>query len=244
MKRVLLLLCFLSIQTFAEEKEPLDVETLAFGREEVYPTLSYEKIIIYSLPRTGSSLVYNLFRYLFEKEEYLSLPHQPFSRQKKVMKTHDQKNVHSLKSKKTLCVVTTRDPIQSALSLYRVQKNKIQKISDWCQSQMKKQKKFQRKLKKLEKRGYHFFFISYDEIEQGIPYLLDKIEDQFHITISHADREKLIHGYSRENVAIQTQSLENFQSSFHLYERCLLIMTRSIELERVYSDSSWKAPKK
>lgn len=216
MKKLVFLFFFVLSQISAEENSSIDVETLAFQREHKYPTLGYKKIIIYSLPRTGSSLVYNLFRYLFEKEEKLSLPHQPFSNQKKVMKTHDQQNVRSLETSKTLCVVTTRDPIESALSLYRVQKEKIEGIPSWCKSQMKKHKKFGKKLKKLKKEGYSFLFISYDEIEKGIPFLLDKIEKEFAITISYNDRENLVHGYSKENVALQTQSLENFKNSFDL----------------------------
>lgn len=216
MKNLVLLFFLFFSPLFAQEKAVIDLETLAYQRKETYSSGPYEKIIIYSMPRTASSLIYNLCRYLFEEDRFLSVAHHPFSKEKKVIKTHDHKNVKSLAPKNVLSIIPTRDPVQAALSKYRVMKEKPKDIPLWCKSQIKKERKFQKKVKKLEKAGCSILFISYEEIEKGVPYLLDKLENFFMIHFLKEDRQRLIDGYCKENVAKNISELTTFNSSLSL----------------------------
>ncbi|HLB52599.1 MAG TPA: hypothetical protein VJK48_02680 [Chlamydiales bacterium] len=194
----------------------LDPENLPYSRTKMYSTGPYNKVVIYSAPRTGSSFVYNVFRYLFEEDKGLSLPHDPFHLGGKVRKTHDRKNVKALGKEGTLCIATIRNPIHASVSRYRTRKEPPQKLNDWCRSQISKQAKYLKRIEELKNEGYSVIVLKYEEIEGNFDALFSTIETQLFFTITDEDKERIRQGYSKENITKKLASLSNFQEALPL----------------------------
>lgn len=194
----------------------LDLEILPYSRTQCYSTTPYDHIIIYSAPRTGSSLVYNVFRYLFENEKDLALPHDPFQMEGKVHKTHDRKNIKKFQKKKTLCIVPIRDPIAASISKFRTLDTRPQNIQKWCRSQISKQGKYLQKIETLQNSGYHVLILKYEEIVNNFDALFNAIEKELSFSIADVDKEKIRLGYNKTNITKQLASLSSFQEALPL----------------------------
>ena len=117
-----ILFCLFS---FGTAEELLDVETLATLRTQQYPMEPYKKIVIYSAQRTGSTLAYNVFKYLFENQNSLFCSHHKSNQDCFVSKTHQPPSLKD--SNATLIVITIRNPADAIISAFRKesQKDKI-----------------------------------------------------------------------------------------------------------------------
>ena len=114
---------FLKNQSFNEYFEPkigigspiqdtFDVETLPCFRTKQYCMGPYKKIIVFSAPRTGSSLAYNIFRFLFEDESKIFSHHNDFNQNRLVLKTHKFTELARVEEKDVLYIFTIRNPLR------------------------------------------------------------------------------------------------------------------------------------
>ena len=221
--RKLFLLVFLSCFSIALFADFLNVETLPRLRTLQYQKNPYDRIVVFSAPRTGSSVVYNVFRFLFEKKKALAFAHNDFRLDRSVLKTHNILKTENLQRRpeKTLYVVTIRDPIQSCLSTYRIRTKPIDDVQALCQFLVGRLVKYFTFIEQLQKSGCAVAILRYEDFEQRpSPFLCDFIESHFHLSISETDRRLLEIGYSRENISANTRSLADFReflplSGFH-----------------------------
>jgi len=96
-----LCLCFLFfMNATCQAQENYDVETLPTLRTQQYAAGTYKSIIIFASSRTGSSLVYNVFRFLFEDDSKLSAPHNIFDLNCRVLRTHRIPELETVKKKR------------------------------------------------------------------------------------------------------------------------------------------------
>lgn len=203
--------------------DPLNVEMLAHLRTRQYPKHPYDKIIIFSPPRTGSSLTYNFFRFLFEDEQCLSFFHNEFRLDRSVLKTHKIPEIETMikNGENTLYVVTIRDPLQSSISTYRIRSEPIRDMQKFCENIVRRHVKYFTFIEQMKKAGLPVTIVRYEDIEKGqCDTLLDFIEAHFHLSISEQDIYTLKAGYSRENIYYNIRSLLSFKealpiSGFH-----------------------------
>jgi len=210
--RVLFLFFFLS-KAYAV----LDVESLPLSRTCRYPIGPYEKMVVFSAPRTGSSLIYNLARFLFELPEGLNHPHDRFIKQKTVLKTHRYNEIKSLRGGKILYLVPIRDPLNAAVSTYRITTRPVEDEKNFCKFLIQTQA---RHLSFAEKLKGAVLFIKYEDFENDLDSLIDFFERSFHISIDFHDRRLLKEGYSKNNIYNSVLGLKDFEeylplSGFH-----------------------------
>ncbi len=101
-------LIFICFSLFAEEPF-IDLRTFVEERTQQYPFQGGEKIYLNTPSRTGSTLVYNVLRYLFERKDQ-----QPFDNQEwnLVVKFHEP----TLFDPRATYICTIRDPVEASLS--------------------------------------------------------------------------------------------------------------------------------
>src|SRR6185437_3936462 len=116
MKALWVLVCAFSL---GHGGEMLNVETLPTLRTQQYSLSSYKKIVVFSAPRTGSSLVYNVFRYLFENQENLFHAHHAFNQSCLVLKTHKPSELGLIEESPVLFVIPIRNPVDAIISNFR-----------------------------------------------------------------------------------------------------------------------------
>src|SRR5690242_5117565 len=108
--KVVYLGILLSFFSFGNAEEVLNVETLPTLRTQQYSMGPYKKIIICGPERTGSTLVYNVFKYLFEDNDSLFEDHEIQNWNRLVLKTH----ILNIPQDPTiLCVMTLRNPVDA-----------------------------------------------------------------------------------------------------------------------------------
>jgi hypothetical protein len=210
----------LLIFSFSHVEGYLDVETLPGLRTKRYSTGTYDKVLVYSAPRTGSSLVYNVLRFLFERGQYLSQPHNAFHPGCLVLKTHLFKQMDQLKNENVLYIVTLRDPIEASISFYRIGMPPVKNLQLWCKGLMEAQAERLRSAERKKEEGFDVFFLKHEDFTKDLDFLFDFIEKTFSISIEEADKTIMRAGYSRENIYANTLALSDFTkflplSGFH-----------------------------
>lgn len=217
MNRVTIILCFFSLTIFGET---FDVEKLPELRTQQYPIGGLKKIVVFSLPRTGSSLVYNAFRYLFEAQENFSCSHNEFNLKCLVLKTHRFDEIDRVKNSDMIYVVTMRNPIDSIISHYRIYAHRIHQIREFVSSRIEMYMKFLRFYDELKKLGKNVIFLKYESFANDLGNLFEQIESHFAIQIDEVDKTLIEKGYGRENVLSSTEPFSDFEgylpiSGFH-----------------------------
>ncbi|MBX9839653.1 MAG: glycosyltransferase family 77 protein [Silvanigrellaceae bacterium] len=198
----------------------LDVERLPECRTQQYSSSPIEQIIVFSAPRTGSSLIFNVLKYFFENKNSISLDHRQYHPSRKVFKTHHTKYFDLCDKNTTLFIVPVRNPFDAALSHSRIGGGALLPDEERAQALINKQcdRFFYAKNKKKE--GFNVIFLRYEHFENNIKYLLHQIENIFSISIDEIDKKNILFGYSKENIAQAIKSLTGFQeflplSGFH-----------------------------
>lgn len=187
-----------------------DVETLPSRRTRQYPMGSYDKIAVFSASRTGSSLVYNIFKFLFEDQKHLSDPHNNFNLARSVLKTHRQCDIDLLSKTNTLYIVPIRNPLHACISNFRIRTHPTIHIQRFCKNRLAKQKNSLLFAEKLKESGCDVVFLRYEDFANNPHYLISFIEDHFKIDISQADRDLMMMGYDKENIYACTAMLPDF----------------------------------
>jgi|GEM_PF-2353374 hypothetical protein len=219
MRRKLILFCVI-IAMSCHALEFLDVETLPILRTKQYSMGSHRKVVIFSAPRTGSTLVYNIFRFLFEDHKNFSQSHNVFSQNNLVLKTHRFNQPKTLRGNNILYVVPIRDPLETSISTYRIRAQLPANLQNWCKWVVHNQVNHLVYAEKRKEAGHDVLFIKYEDFEGNLDYLIRFIENYFSISISDFDKNTMLVGYSRENVYHNIHGLADFReylpiSGFH-----------------------------
>jgi len=200
-------LIFISLTCTAGEW--LDVETLPLHRSQRYET-PYDKIVIFTEPRTGSSLIYNVFRFLFEKEDKIFSHHTENDPDKITLKVHEFKPEELFAPKKVLYVMTVRNPVDTCISHYRIFADTITNFQGFIERQITGQHNYLTCYEKMVQKGLNTLLFQYEYFNQDIDYLLELIENYFQLSIYKADKELLRRGLSKQNVSRCTENLNSF----------------------------------
>ena len=177
-------------------------------RTQQYPISPFNSVWICSPWRTGSTLVYNIARFLFEDEQVNS---------RKVVNKR-----HSLPPSDSFAIVTIRHPIDACLSYLRVMASKgkvtdSNAINDAVHAYYGMCKMF---AAFVEDSSY--VFLAYETFVNNYSYILSKIENAIGICINPKDKELVPKIFCRENVIsyIENERFTNFsdydqQTHFH-----------------------------
>lgn len=99
-----------------EIEESIDINEAIKNRSQQYPLSGYSKIWVVAAPRTGSTLIYNILRYLFKDDPKSQL---------RTSRIQDVWRVHCLPGQireDTFYVYLTRDPINACFSHIRIRR--------------------------------------------------------------------------------------------------------------------------
>lgn len=209
--RFFLIFTILGMNCYAQEI--LNIETLPTLRTNQYSTQPYKKIVVFSAPRTGSSLVYNVFRFLFEDETNLSSYHNEFNQDCFVLKTHKFPELDLLSEENVLYIITIRNPIDACVSNYRICPRNIKDVKSFAKKVMHKHRDYLMFCERMKDTGRNVIFIKYEDFEDNLAYLFDFIENHFLISIAEPDKNLIKNGYGKENVFSSIQVLPDFKKS-------------------------------
>ena len=214
------ILFFVGSSFLVYSEEIFDVETLPFFRSQQYSTNPYQKIVVFSAARTGSSLVYNILRYLFEEEKNLRCPHDQLDPAYLVLKTHHYWPQNKKSNENVLYIVPLRNPINACISFFKFQNDPNIDIKKFASTELRHHKIILQTAEILKSSGKSVAFVRYEDFENNLDYLISFIEQQLHISISETDKIIIKEGYKKENVCASIMHLKNFNeclpiSGFH-----------------------------
>lgn len=196
-------LLFSCSSLFAEESF-IDLRTFVSERTQQYSFRGGEKIYLNTPIRTGSTLVFNVLRFLFENESQ-----QPFENQLSnlVVKFH----VPTLFDHRAMYICTLRNPLDAALSAYWAFSNAhgallpFSSLDDIVEGQIEAFKY----LDGLAERGFSYLVLRYEDFVANFESLFSSLEQEFAIVIDPKDRAFLKKALSKENV---NKNIERFSS--------------------------------
>lgn len=202
---VLFSFCFVILGTNAHE----DIQKQYYKRSHQYTPHKYRKILVSTPARSGSTLVFNVLRFLFEDLDVLDK--DTFCSDIGIVK-----KTHSMRYEgpPTIIFVTIRNPIDACLSLYRVQlslenpeiskERLLNKTVSHFMTHMHKLNKI------LQMKASNLVILKYEGFAANLENLLARIEKVFNIKIRNMDRKLIKKTFSKKNVASYTEHLKNF----------------------------------
>lgn len=205
-------ICLCPLRIFSNEQS-VDLRTFLKTRTQQYPFAQETKIYLSTPPRTGSTLVYNVLRFLFEPENHNNWE---MNASNLITKNHET----NLVPKDGLFVFTMRNPVEACMSHYRVccsDQNAILplKILDEI---LKMQVNSLRYLNKLISKNKKVLVLKYESFVDNFDSLFESIENSFRINISLTDKDIIKSALNKENVS---KHIEGF-SSFSQYDELSL----------------------
>ncbi len=200
------LICFFTSLNGCCEDEIIDLRTFLKERTQQYPhQKEFKAIYVNTPPRTGSTLVYNILRFLFESEN-----HYPYSNnhQNLIIKTHD----YNLIKKDILYVFTLRNPIDACFSHYLAYCSDKKKILPLgiLDAIVHTQLKSIRYLERLILNEANIVILKYEDFVDDFDFLFLVIENRFSIFISCKDKIFLKKALQKDNVIKNIVKLESF----------------------------------
>lgn len=215
--RSLFFLIFCSV--ILNANECINIEEQYFKRSQQYPINGYKKIMVFSPYRTGSTLVFNVLRFLFEDSEFLDKiawgHHNSI-----VAKTHALGYMDP--SIIVFCLI--RNPIDTCFSRYRVMMSQAsaQGISPESFQEFEEESldmavqdyltQMQWMYDLLNKRVRNVVLLKYEDFNSNLEFIFAKFEKVFNIKICEMDRLLMEELFSKENIALNIKSLQNFQN--------------------------------
>lgn len=219
-KLSILLFCFFSFNTIqsaekGKKKEPqyINIANCINDRTKQYPLEGYKGIYLLSPARTGSTVIFNLLRFLFESEENKStFCYANF--ECLVNKTH-WLYTHE---KDYLYIFTIRNPIDATFSHYRVKRGEWNEdIKTIIDRLAEAQIIVWKDLKKLLFLNRKVIVLRYEDFVNNIDFIFDTLEDELSISIANSDKALLRKALSKENVLYNIRHFESFDDYDHIH---------------------------
>lgn len=208
----LLTLCLLLMSSsygFADEF--LDVETLPTLRTQQY-VAPYQHIVVFSAPRTGSSLVYNVFRFLFEHDAQLLSPHTAFDLNNRVLKTHAFEVLHQFNPSHVLYIYPMRNPLTASISNLRIYRRTIPNFQKFAREMIHNQMHYLSLSEKLEEEGRIVWRLRFEDFNNNLEYLFKYIEAKLQIRFQPQDKELMQKGYCKESIISNVKHIDSFKN--------------------------------
>lgn len=209
---LILLMLFSAKEAFPQNNSGEEALSLFYPFREISNPIikdeRFEKIIVLSCPRTGSTLMFMIFQYLFED----TLGHH-WSFDHKVVKAHRVEKDHwpLLMHPKTYIIVPIRNPIDAFCSTIKVLHlfNKLapEQGLKVLEHEISEYKKLIDALGKLDKNRLLVF--RYEEFNENFFKIFYELENRFKIKISNDEKEKINRLFSKSSVR---QHFQNFHS--------------------------------
>jgi hypothetical protein len=184
-----------------------DITEAVYKRSQQYSLGGYKKIVVFSPQRTGSTLVFNILRFLFENIEVINQSTWANSRPDfLVNKTHEPK----LWGKKTIVFCTIRNPVDAIFSFYRVLKGDkpfldISYLNVLVDFYIEYLRNARRQIK-ME----NTVLLRYEDFERDMGHIFQKVEEALGIQIDLTDKELMKRVLSIENVSLHIQQYQGF----------------------------------
>ncbi len=216
MRLLLILGMILSVNLFAKQRKTTTQRRIVKGeytyRDINRPVIELEpdqKIIIYSIPRTGSTLLYMVFQYLFETKIK-----QDKSFDKKVVKYHIQGTCEKYckNHSETFVVIPIRNPIDTLFS-QTIAKNggscNVKEVIHQRVASLVRETEIISKFINSHPKN-KLFVCNYDEFTKDLDPLFTEIEMKFHVQIPIAEKEKIKRIFSKDGVRKIASQFDRF----------------------------------
>lgn len=220
MKKTIFFLFFL--ESFLFSSEFIDIGCAINQRTQQYLTGDYKNIYVVSPPRTGSTYIYNILRYLFEND-------------KTKMKSFwgNEYNVHKVaklhnfieQDQENAIIIPIRDPLYAIFSLYRISNEKSLINDDEINEEIieglvKNYTDFLYQYAFILSNTDEYLLIRYENFFNKMSYVIKKLEEFFSIKIHEKDKFFLEKILSRNNVLANIEKYQTFEkydplSGFH-----------------------------
>ncbi len=170
-----------------------------------------EKIIVLSTPRTGSTLVYMIFQYLFEDTIALR---GDFN--KKIVKTHDMQECDNYLTAhpNTYLVIPIRNPMESLLSKIKILSslNLLPSTDSFILSLARSHVKEQLELLEFiqKHQSEKLLILHYENFHSDLYSILSLAETSFQIVISETEKTKILSLFSKESITELSKQFPSF----------------------------------
>ena len=215
-KAVFFLLFFSSKALFAENNSFYADSSFYYPFRDISDPIikdkRFERIIVLSGLRVGSTLMFMILQYLFE--DTLE-DHESFN--KKVTKAHGigNKQLSILQHPNTYVVVPTRNPIDSFCSLVKaLQKFTSEEALLLVDSELKLYKELKKTLQQLDNNRVLKF--KYEEFNENFLNIFKELEDRFQLKISDDEKAKINTLFSKESVRNYFKEFTEFSERNHI----------------------------
>lgn len=194
------------------------------------------KILQFSYPRTGSTIIWNILDYLFSDQQNNDIDR--WATPLNIIKTHDIQRFKKFDSQKTSfswCVITIRDPYQTAISVTRTKHqgnfNKIETIQQYRShviTQLQEiNKSYNTIFNIIKNKNKKCILLDYKDI-LNTKKILEFFEKKF--TIDIPDKEKLVTKFSKDSML----KISNQYKAFGSYDKKTLIHGNHINTHSFY----------
>jgi hypothetical protein len=224
----------------------LDLESLPSLRKKQYQLTGDDKFIIYSPARTGSTLLFEFFRFLFEDIHSLNAYCYGLENPKKVVYKIHSCNEQELieKASPGYLVVPIRDFPSSVVSMYKAVLNDNRHVTDYhsfIEDLFREYVSIYTTAEKLQNNGIKIIKLDYDLFSKDLDYIFDTLSKELKVDIDVNDKRILKDALSKENVQKQTANLPTFGehlplSGFHGFH---ISCDSPVPLELLYSIESF-----
>jgi len=167
----------------------------------------FEKIIILSAPRVGSTLLHIIFQYIFEDQIGTSFG----DLNKKVIKAHNLNNAHKaiLHDPKTYVVIPIRNPIDSFFSYVKALNNFNPKgIRNMVRGSVYSHLRLNEIIETINPDNLLLF--RYEEFQDNFSVIFEQLESRFQIRISESEKQKMSELFSKEAINKICQKFPSF----------------------------------
>lgn len=187
--------------------KPLTLTEKLQDRNRKYPTANYNKVMQISPHRTGSTLVYNILRYLFEDGR--NLHSSGFNNKKhKVIKSHV---TYHFNFDREIYFVTVRNPEESFYSWCRA--HSISENDKKFTSHIEEDIECWKEIDSLLQKKKEVVVLRYEEFIKDTNIIFDAIEKAFNINIDKTDKDFLTKTLSKENVLAFSKQISSFSKA-------------------------------
>jgi len=215
-------------------EKPLTLTEKLQDRNRKYPTANYNKVMQISPHRTGSTLVYNILRYLFEDGRNLSS--SGFNNKNhKVIKSHV---TYHFNFDREIYFVTIRDPLESFYSWCTA--HSIKENDEKFISHIEEDIECWKEINSLLKKKKKVVVLRYEEFVKDTNIIFDAIEKAFSINIDKSDKDFLTKTLSKENVLAFSKQIPSFSRA----DPCTNIHGKHIQEKTIINTSLQNAIKK
>lgn len=196
-RRLYVILVFLLLPlSIHGEEDYIHIGSFLTERTKQYPLPNNQRIILVTPPRCGSTLIYNVLRFLFEKEGIHFLWEDPY--QNLVVKDH----VVSVIDSNSNYILAIRNPVEIMLSWYRISCDSYGRVLEttWFPYHIDLLLTLLMSLEELRTKTDHVMLLRYEDFSNNLDALFLALEKNYSMEIDPRDKAFLKRALSKGNV--------------------------------------------